>query len=334
LSSSLSHPSLAVDFGIFAFHITGLSSITGSLNFSVTILSYYHIHLYYHYLVILSIFVTSLLLITTLPVLAAAITVLLLDRQWNASNLDYLLGGDCVIFQHLFWFFGHPEVYIIIIPVFGIISHTMSLVCNRKSVFGYLAMGFAITSIAFVGFIVWAHHMYVVGLDLDTRCYFAIATIVIGIPTSVKVYSWLHSIAFSLLRSDGSTSYILGFISLFTVGGFTGIVLSNALLDVCLHDTYYVVGHFHYVLSLGAVYGVLLVSTLYFGYIFGSVRGEAIDKSLFLVILLGSNVLFFPMHFAGLNGMPRRIHDYADTYWFLNFCASLGLALVLFYLIF
>ncbi|ETO91488.1 MAG: cytochrome c oxidase, subunit I [Candidatus Xenolissoclinum pacificiensis L6] len=323
--STAGQQGMSVDLAIFSLHLAGLSSILGSINIISTVfnmrikgMTWSKVPLF-----VWAIFVTSFIIVVVVPILAGAITMLLADRNFGTSFFDPGGGGDPLLYQHLFWLFGHPEVYVLVIPSFGIISQVISTF-SRKPIFGYVGMVYAIISIAILGSIVWAHHMFTTGLSLNVLTYFSVATMIIGVPTGIKIFSWIGTMWGGSIEFKAPMLFALGFMFLFLIGGVTGITLANTPLDIQYHDTYYVVAHFHYVMAISAIFAVFSGFYYWIGKISGKQYNEKLAVLHFVMIFMGSNITFFPQFFLGLAGMPRRIPDYTSAFNGWNYVSTLG----------
>ncbi|HCQ69438.1 MAG TPA: cytochrome c oxidase subunit I [Gammaproteobacteria bacterium] len=315
----------STDFFIFAVHLLGFSSIMGAINIIATVLNMRapEMKLMDMPLFVWTWLITSFLLIGAMPVLAGAVTMMLTDRNFGTSFFDATGGGDPVLFQHIFWFFGHPEVYIMILPAFGVVSHIIPTFA-RKPLFGYSSMVYATASIAFLSYIVWAHHMFLTGMPVAGELYFMYATMLIAVPTGVKVFNWIATMWRGSMTFETPMLWAISFVFLFTIGGFSGLMLGIAPADIQYHDTYFVVAHFHYVLVTGALWAIIAATFYWLPKWTGKMYNEKLAKVHFWWAVISVNVLFFPQHFLGLAGMPRRIPDYSLQFADFNMISSLG----------
>ncbi len=316
---------MSMDLAIFAIHLSGASSILGAINMITTFLNMRApgMSLFKVPLFAWSVFVTAWMLLMAVPVLAGAVTMLLTDRNFATTFFDPSGGGDPMLYQHLFWFFGHPEVYIVVLPGFGIISH-VAATFSKKPIFGYLPMVWALITIGAVGFLVWAHHMFTSGMSISQQSFFQIASVTIAVPTGIKIFSWLVTMWGGSVELKTPMLFVIGFIFLFTMGGVTGVVIAQASVDRAYHDTYYVVAHFHYVMSLGAIFALIAGVYYWLAKMSGRQYPEWAGKLHFWMFFIGANLTFFPQHFLGRQGMPRRYVDYPEAFAYWNEVSSWG----------
>nr|YP_011032996.1 cytochrome c oxidase subunit I [Coccus hesperidum]WRH36477.1 cytochrome c oxidase subunit I [Coccus hesperidum] len=327
--------SSSINLIIFSLHLNGLSSIMSSMNFTISMMNMNSNKMFLDNLTLYcwSIIVTSMLIILSIPVLASGITMIILDHNFNSMFFNPIGNGNPVIFQHLFWFFGHPEVYILILPGFGLMSQIMNQETGKMEIFSKMNMIYAMMAIGVLGFIVWAHHMFTIGLDIDTQLYFMSATMIIAVPTSIKIFSWILTMNGSKNNLSPMMMWSMGFILMFSMGGMTGIMLSNSIIDINLHDTYYVIAHFHYVLSMGVVFSILSSMIFWFPMLTNNMMKNNMLKINFINLFLSINMTFYPQHFLGLNGMPRRYIMYSDNLMFWNNISSMGATSTIFFVL-
>lgn len=325
LTDSMYSPGPGVDMWIFAVHLAGASSILGAINFIVTILNMRApgMGLFKMPMFPWAVLITAWLQLVATPVLAGAITMLLTDRNFGTSFFNPAGGGDPVLYQHIFWFYSHPAVYIMILPGFGIVSEVIATM-SRKPIFGYITMVWALIAIAILGQLVWAHHMYTAGMDITAQALFMFMTMLIAVPTGIKVFNWLATMWGGSIEFNTAMKFSVGFVFLFVIGGLSGVVLASAPVDYVLHDTYYVVAHFHYTMAAGALFTIMAGVYYWFPKMTGRMLSEKIGNWHFWLTFIGMNLTFFPMHFLGMMGMPRRIADYNPVYADLNLMCSMG----------